>query len=328
MGGTIGATSEPGSGSNFWFEIPFHQPTAEVAAAAPLGDLIGLRVLVADGNSTNRRVFESYVESWGMRTAAAADATDALARLHRAASGGDAFHIALLDYGLPGANGVELAHEIASAPALHRTRVILLTASGQVPPEDPSGSVNGRVVKPVRQSRLLDTIASVMSVSLADSVPGVAGERREQVADANGSPTAPPSGYRILVAEDQSVNWKLVDRLLEKRGHEAVNAADGESALKRLESEHYDLVLMDCQMPLLDGYETTRELRRREAAQNRSRVPIVAMTASAMQGDRERCLEAGMDDYLAKPITAERLDELLDRWLPVRVASGAATPKS
>jgi CheY-like chemotaxis protein len=122
-------------------------------------------------------------------------------------------------------------------------------------------------------------------------------------------------GHRILVAEDQQVNWLLIERMLSKRGHSAVNATDGRTVLGMLESDRYDLVFMDCQMPVLDGYDTAREIRRREAGGERDRVPIVAMTANAMLGDRERCLAAGMDDYIPKPINPELLDEVLARWL-------------
>jgi signal transduction histidine kinase/CheY-like chemotaxis protein len=322
MGGTIGATSEPGHGSTFWFEIPFVSAEIDFGPRVPLDELTDLRVLVADGNSTNRRVFEAYLESWGMRTAAAADATDALARLHRAAKGGDPFEVVLMDYSLPGANGVELAQELTASPALHDTRVILLTSSGQIPADDPSGSIKRRLIKPLRQSRLLDAITAVMSA------PGLSSGLRIDPLVSEAVPAEAAGGGRILVAEDQTVNWRLIDRLLAKRGHEAVNATDGRSALQKLETDHFDLVLMDCQMPLLDGYETTRELRRREVAENRSRVPVIAMTASAMEGDREACLESGMDDYLAKPITAEKLDELLQRWLPEQVTNGAAVRKT
>jgi len=123
------------------------------------------------------------------------------------------------------------------------------------------------------------------------------------------------AAHRILVAEDQQVNWMLIERMLIKRGHHAVNATNGDSVLEKLESEQYDLILMDCHMPLLDGYDTAREIRRREATGHRARTPIVAMTANAMLGDRERCVAAGMDDYMSKPISAEVLDELLARWL-------------
>jgi CheY-like chemotaxis protein/HPt (histidine-containing phosphotransfer) domain-containing protein len=124
-----------------------------------------------------------------------------------------------------------------------------------------------------------------------------------------------PPGHRILVAEDQPVNYMLVERMLTKRGHETANAADGERAVAMFDAERYDLVLMDCHMPGLDGYAATREIRRREQATGRSRIPIVAMTADAMPGDRERCLAAGMDDYLAKPVTASDIDAVLERWL-------------
>jgi CheY-like chemotaxis protein len=163
----------------------------------------------------------------------------------------------------------------------------------------------------VRQSRLLDVISAAMAAGANGKVPTM---------PSPSSGAKHPAGdgieHRILVAEDQQVNWMLVERMLNKRGASAVNAADGHQALEMLAAEHYDLVLMDCQMPGLDGYDTASEIRRREAAENRTRVPIIAMTANAMFGDRERCLEAGMDDYVAKPITLDVLDETLDRWLP------------
>jgi CheY-like chemotaxis protein len=138
-------------------------------------------------------------------------------------------------------------------------------------------------------------------------------------------PQASPGGagsFRILVAEDQATNWMLIERLLTKRGHSAVNVTDGSGVLRKLESERFDLILMDCQMPVLDGYDASREIRRREATEQRPRIPIVAMTASAMRGDRERCLAAGMDDYIAKPIDGDKLDHLLAQWLPEAEPAG------
>jgi CheY-like chemotaxis protein/HPt (histidine-containing phosphotransfer) domain-containing protein len=135
--------------------------------------------------------------------------------------------------------------------------------------------------------------------------------------------SSPGAGSRILVGEDQDVNWLLIERMLAKRGHVAINARDGRRTVEMLELGNYDLVLMDCQMPVLDGYSATREIRRREAAEHRDHVPIVAMTAHAMVGDRQRCVAAGMDDYIAKPISAEELDALLTRWLPSKDAGAS-----
>jgi CheY-like chemotaxis protein len=195
---------------------------------------------------------------------------------------------------------------------LSKTRLILLTSSGQARDEDPLGAhVSLHLTKPVRQSRLLDALRSTMTSDADETGQGVS-ERRSE----DGEPAPEAAGSRILVAEDQHNNWMLIERLLTKRGHSAVHAPDGHSVLELLQSdERFDLVLMDCQMPGLDGYDTTREIRRRENDEDGSHIPIVAMTASAMAGDRERCLAAGMDDYIAKPISSDKLDRLLNRLL-------------
>ena len=311
MGGTIGANSQPGEGSAFHFEIPFATAEADVRAPIPAAALGGLRVLVVDDNATNRRIFEAYVASWGMRPEVAGEASGALAQLLRAAQTGDPYDVALLDYNMPGENGLELAREITASATLHHTRLILLTSSGQIAADDPSTGIRYHLTKPVRQSRLLDAISAAMANDAGAGVQPADGETPGP------DPSPPvPVASRILVAEDQHVNWTLIERTLAKRGHSAVNAIDGRSVIEMLESEPYDLILMDCQMPFLDGYDTAREIRRREEAGQRCRVPIVAMTANAMVGDREKCLAAGMDDYIAKPINTDVLDEKLAQWLP------------
>jgi CheY-like chemotaxis protein len=309
MGGTLGAESELGKGSRFYCAIPFS--IAEGALPEPLsaGELRGLRVLVVDDNATNRRIFDAYTKSWGMRPGTAVDAGDALSQLEQAARDGDPYAIALLDFNMPAESGLELAKRVTASAALRGTPMILLTSSGQIAPDDPAAGICCHLTKPIRRSRLLDAITSAMAHRSASTraippqAPGA--ERPAQVRGA----------HRILVAEDQQVNWMLIERMLVKRGHHAVNATNGRSVLERFESEHYDLILMDCHMPLLDGYDTAREIRRREATGESARIPIVAMTANAMVGDRETCVAAGMDDYMSKPISAEALDELLARWL-------------
>lgn len=310
MEGTIGAESEPGRGSTFRFEIPFTTAEAEVRTRVPTTELRGLHVLVVDDNATNRRIFEAYVTAWGMRAGIARDARDAFAQLQRGAQSGDPYDVALLDFNMPDEDGLELARRITASTALSRTRLILLTSSAQVA-DDPTTGIVQHLTKPVRQSRLLDAISAAM-------VTGGNGKVHLMPPIAPGPRTAASDriGHRILVAEDQQVNWMLVERILTKRGDYAVNATDGHRALEMEESESYDLVLMDCQMPGLDGYDTAREIRRRESAEQRPRVPIIAMTANAMLGDREACIAAGMDDYIAKPISFDVLDEKLERWLP------------
>jgi signal transduction histidine kinase/CheY-like chemotaxis protein len=311
MGGSIGAESEPGRGSRFWFELPFALAEEKTAPPAEVPELEGLRALIVDDNETNRRVFEAYVASWGMAPTSVADAEQAFTELQEAIEDGTPFHVALLDLNLPGGNGLELAQRIADSPGIRAVPLVLLTSTGQIE-QAASRNIGYQLTKPVRRSRLLEAVRTVMT---ADS-----GRAREL--EGQPQPTGSPAsesglgGSRILVAEDQRNNWLLIERLLAKRGHAADIATDGNLALEKLHSDSYDLVMMDCQMPRLDGYDTAREIRRREAAEQRSHVPIVAMTASAMEGDRERCLAAGMDDYIAKPIDTRKLDQLLARWLP------------
>lgn len=317
MGGSIGANSEPGKGSTFWFELPFAAAQGQVLPPLATTELEGRHVLVVDDNATNRRVFEAYVSSWGMRADVAADAEEALTQLQRAVEAGDPFDVALLDFNMPGENGLELTRRIAATPGLSSTRLILLTSTGELRDERSTPDISYQLTKPVRQSRLLDAIRVAMTAGADGRARPVSPEPpAPKVSEAGVAPS------RILVAEDQRTNWMLIERLLAKRGHSAVNATDGRSVLAKLGTDSFDLILMDCQMPVLDGYDTAREVRRREAALGRGRMPIVAMTASAMRGDRERCLAAGMDDYIAKPIDSDKLDQLLARWLRAAEPAG------
>lgn len=342
MGGTIRAASVLGRGSTFTFELPFLPPQGELEAAPRPPALEGVRVLIVDDNATNRRVFQSYLGAWGARALATAGGHDAIAALRDAAGAGDPFRVALLDLNLDGESGLDLARDIAADPLIGATQLILLTSSGGEGAAEGVENVRRRLVKPVRRDRLLEAIGAAAGRRATDRAPEAseggaatapaveaaavieAGEARAPAAVAGADPLAgprrrrtdvPPS--RILVAEDHDVNWTLVERLLALRGHDVDRAPDGERVLELLATgQRYDLILMDCQMPLRDGYETTRELRRREAAAGHgAHVPVVAMTANAMAGAREECLEAGMDDYVPKPINAEVLDGVLARWL-------------
>lgn len=315
MGGRITVQSELGKGSSFQVTLPFAAAHEQVRAPMPVAGLRGLHVLVVDDNATNRRVFEAYVVSWGMRADVARNAEEALARLRGAARKGDPFDLVLLDFNMPGESGLELARKITRSAQLRRTRMIMLTSSSHAGTDDPTTGIRYQLTKPVRQSRLLDTISLAMAQDGPElELPDLQAPLEEE-APAVG-PATIPTGSRILVAEDQDVNWMLIERMLGKRGHAAMHATDGSKAIDLLDQGDYDLVLMDCQMPIIDGYEATRQIREREGSAGLGHVPIVAMTANAMSGERERCLEAGMDDYLPKPISNERLDSVLERWLP------------
>jgi two-component system sensor histidine kinase/response regulator len=305
MHGSLRVQSTVGKGSRFQFELPFTVPAVGQEPLLVPEELQGLHVLVVEANATNRRIFGTYLSSWRMRPAAADTADSGLAHLEFAVSQGDAFDLVLIDDQLGESSGLDLARQIATNPLLGGVPIVLLTQSAPSTRNDLAGGIVALVRKPVRQSKLLDALSRAIrnagDLDQAESVANIAPRR--------------PAGHRILVAEDHTVNWLLVERLLTRRGHLAVNASNGEQVLARLQEEDFDLILMDCQMPVFDGYETTRQLRRREAG-SPSRVPVVAMTAHAMQGDRERCLAAGMDDYLSKPITSAALDAVLARWLP------------
>jgi CheY-like chemotaxis protein/HPt (histidine-containing phosphotransfer) domain-containing protein/two-component sensor histidine kinase len=310
MGGTIETTSEAGKGSTFSFTIPFEAAHAPLAMPVPAAQLRGLHVLVVDDNATNRRVLETYLASSGLRPEVARDAQEAIGRLRAAVREGDAFELAVLDCNMPGESGAQLARHIDAIPALRSTRLVLLTSSGQDEADAAEAGIGCRLTKPVRQARLLDAISVVM----AHEKPDRHEAWRVPRADATPHRSAQTRAM-ILVAEDHHVNWLLIERMLTKRGHAARNARDGRRAIEMLAVEEYDLVFMDCQMPVLDGYSATRCIRNWENAERRDRVPIVAMTAHAMLGDKERCISAGMDDYIAKPIRGDELDAMLARWL-------------
>lgn len=351
MHGTISGESSPGRGSTFSFEIPFEPAQSELPVPLPAAELAGVRVLVVDDNATNRRVFQSYVGAWGMRALATAGTHDALAALQDAARSGDPFQIALLDLNLEGESGLELARQITETPALDGTRLIVLSSSEGPRGADAGLGIARRLGKPVRQARLLEAITTVLAGTPgreraggagagspglpgppAASLPpglGAADGDAEPAADAGSTGTVFRGG-RILVAEDHDVNWMLIERMLTGRGHTVERALDGEAVLEMLDEQRFDLILMDCQMPLRDGYDTTRELRRRGARARRGGrpVPIVAMTASALDETRQRCTEAGMDGYLGKPIVAEELDEILDHWVPDAITSSSALSRA
>jgi signal transduction histidine kinase/DNA-binding response OmpR family regulator len=315
MGGDLEVKSTVGEGSRFTFTIPFGPALAEPATVSPQIELRGLKVLAVDDTATNRRVLEAYLGSWGMRVTSCADGQDALDALHRAADRGEPFDVAVLDYNMPRMDGVELACQITASPQLRSLRLVMLTSSGTGHNAARDAGVSEFLTKPVRQSRLYDAIASAMYHAPAAPQQRAQLDGREAgMGDEDHGTNG--DGALILIVEDHDVNRILMERLLDKRGHRTITAATGLEAVELAGRDEIDLVFMDCQMPELDGYAATERIRADELARAGRRLPIVAMTAHAMAGDRDKCLAAGMDDYVAKPLRPDEVDEMLARWLP------------
>ena len=312
MGGSIGIESKEGKGSTFWFTARFEvQINAETpcTASLPQADITGVKVLVVDDNATHRMLMITLLNHWGCLYETAIDGETGLALLHEAVEQGEPFRIALIDQMMPGLDGLELGRRIKSDPALENTLLVMVTALGNRSagmPLKESGFV-GYVPKPLRQSQLYECIAQVLGV--ANQLPEVPVNVTQQSLTASDK-----SGVRILLAEDNIINQKVAQNLLTKLGYKADVAANGLEAVQALELIHYNLVLMDCQMPEMDGFEATAVIRNPESNVLNHNVPIIAMTANAMKGDREQCIEAGMDDYLTKPVKKDELATVLEKW--------------
>jgi two-component system, sensor histidine kinase and response regulator len=317
MGGEMDVESHPGSGSTFWFTARFEKrpESATRSAVAPRFDLRGLRVLIVDDNATNREILHRQVLSWGMRNGMAGDAPSALEALREAAQNDAPYDLAVVDVHMPGMDGIELAHAIKDDPALSSISLVLLTSIGDdIGEEARRAGADAWLTKPVRQSQLYDTLATVMGGQPGEEVSS---PRRRGSSNVTPSDIAQTTGRprgRVLLAEDNAVNQKVAVRMLEKLGYRADVAANGLEALEVLSRGSYGAVLMDVQMPEMDGYAATREIREREEGRSHY-TPIIAMTANAMQGDREKAIEAGMDDYVSKPVKLEELAEVLERWV-------------
>ena len=324
MGGEIGVESVPGQGSTFRFTVWLtKQPEQAHASPMPRGSLQGRRLCIVDDNATNRRILEQYASQWGLQSAAASDGCQALALLKDAVTRGEPFDLAILDLQMPGMDGLELGHTIKADPVLAATRLVLLTSiglRGQAEKAKQAG-IAAYLTKPAHRSQLYDCLTMIVDMpakSAADSLEGGASSRPNDVLVTRHTlkEAAAATRARILVAEDNIVNQKVAVCQLEKLGYRADVVANGLEAVEAVARVRYALVLMDCQMPEMDGMESAAMIRKREGEQASRRLPIIAMTANAMQGDREKCLDAGMDDYLAKPVKMEHLKATLARWIP------------
>ena len=312
MGGSIGAESLSGQGATFWFQLPLRLDPEPPARFDPPPGLKDLRVLIVDDNAVNRRVLAEQITAWGMRSEGAASGKQALEALRAAHAADSAYHFAILDHHKPDMDGLALAALIQADPNLRDTVLIILSsvACGADPRMKEVPNVAAWLVKPARQSQLLDTLAAAWAERSSNGALAPVAEEAPRSGGIAGRFAG--LGIRVLIAEDNVVNQKVAVLMLQKLGLRADVAANGLEVVQMFSMAPYDLILMDCQMPEMDGYAATREIRRVEGANRR--VNIVAMTAEAMAGAREQCLASGMDDYIPKPVGLDNLVEVLQKW--------------
>ncbi|MGC3956519.1 MAG: response regulator [Verrucomicrobiota bacterium] len=316
MRGEIDVQSEPGRGSTFWFTLPISTPLspAPEQSLRRMGmerALRDRRVLLAVMHPARRLARRRQIANWGVQAVEARSGVEMMALLKAAAAQHEPFDVVLLEAELTDTNAFRLAEEITQDTVLGGTKLVLLSPFGRRSLAELSSSMrrgfSGLLPHPVRHPELLHTLAEAVGYA-----PG------DLAAEAAAALPPPAPGARILVAEDNAINQKVAMRLLQKLGYEVDLANNGRLALDQLAERPYSLVLMDCQMPELDGFEATREIRRREGLDRHT--PIIAMTAHAMQGDRERCLAAGMDDYLSKPVAVDQLQKAVAKWVDQQTA--------
>ena len=322
MGGQITLESVPRKGSVFRIELTLPKAsTLQETTRLSLGMLEGKRVLVVDDNRTNLEILQRQLTGWHIQVTGVEGGKQALMTMAQAVEDGAPFDLAILDMHMPEMDGLDLAHRIQARSELAVTRLIMLaSASNAGGVEERSGAGILRCVnKPIRQSEFLDVISRVLADSRA--VPRT---RAKAVPAPAHAPVTSLSG-RVLLAEDNLVNQEVAKAMLARLGVRVRVAPNGEQAVALLQAEDYDLVLMDCQMPVMDGYQATAAIRELEAVQS-GHVPIIALTANAMAEDRNRCLVAGMDDYLAKPYSLTHLQTVLSRWLPLATPAVGSDP--
>ena len=306
MDGCIAVQSTPGQGAKFVIDLKLPPAAVDNTESKPASKLDGLRVLVVDDNQTNRQILQQQLEGWNMQVTCCGSGVDAL-RLMTLAAGVAPFDLAILDMHMPEMDGLQLAREIQSRVSDNRPRLMMLTSSHSDIPHQTRSAVGIRhlVNKPIRRAALLRAVSDLMSDATAGPDP---------VLRPSSAPQANLRGS-VLLVEDNPVNQNLAQAMLLRLGLSTTLAGNGQEALELARRLRFDAILMDCQMPLMDGYDATRAIRKLPAARGKG-VPIIALTANAMDGDEQKCHAAGMDDFLAKPYTLAQLRAILARWLP------------
>jgi CheY-like chemotaxis protein len=312
MGGEIDVNSELGEGSTFWFTAHFRRQALDQVPSSEFRDeLEGRRVLVVDDNRPSRRILAYKLKNWNMQTETAASAMQALERLREAAQQNAAYELAILDWMMPDMDGVALAGAIKADPLISATRLMMLSAVSADDNPRPwrEAGIECYLSKPARLTEIRESVSQLLDVQASYKVSSTGTQLNTQERESL-------LGGTILVVEDNPVNLEVALGMLEMLGCSAETAENGHQALETLSQGRFDAILMDCQMPEMDGFEATREIRRREQQAGSSRpFPIIALTANAMKGDRERCLAAGMDDFLSKPFQKNQLRQVLEHHL-------------
>jgi len=317
MGGNIYVESVLGAGSTFWFTSRFEKQETQDSRAAPMGMLTGVRALIVESSAINGGILHSQMSNWGMTNRVAATPPQAIDLLSQAAARNAPFDIAIIDLGLPGMDALELARAIRARADIATLRLVMLTHRQADMQNAREAGIDACLAKPVRQTVLYECLVNVMACQPQEAV--AAREVSEPV-------NAAPAGSRgnILLVEDNLINQQVALGILQIQGYSVTVVNNGREALDAYAQGAFDLILMDCHMPEMDGFEATREIRGRERSSIGKRVPIIALTANAMAQDREECLSTGMDDHLSKPFSMQTMQDMLDRWMPQAAATKSA----